>query len=145
MVNFYLLGILPDTQQPWRPQCRLETLSLERAAFKTQLQGPAAPNPLSPAGTGSVSCSSCGHSHLAGQGWRWKHGESCADTMPFVWGQCWVCSGRRASCFPCVGISLLAQPWSSLPGKVCANLNPGVPTDHLIHPACVGQSHTLKL
>lgn len=45
--------------------------------------------------------------HLGGSGWHRDLGESFADTIPFIWGQCWACP----HCFPCAGISLR---WLSL-------------------------------
>lgn len=54
--KFYLLYILPHTQKTVETSASiLEILSLERAAFKTQCQGTAAPNPLAPEVMGSVS------------------------------------------------------------------------------------------
>lgn len=99
------------------------------------------PKPPDPGSNGVRVLRSCGHCHLAGPGWRWSHPESRADTMPFVQGQCWLCSRRWASGFPCAAISVCSAR-SSLPSQVRASLRPGAPRDHLSCPARAGHSPT---
>ena len=64
----------------------VQILPFERAVFKTHLWIDAAPLPESCSGR-VVSYLAVAICHAAGEGWHWV----AADTMPFVWGQCWVC------------------------------------------------------